>query len=103
MLDNKDQLPELDLLKLQQFLLVSTDWVKICAALQALAWRIQKAKSHSEQMKQITESDFLGCTPASLIKTLDHLLRTASPKVKEHIYTLVNVLAAFKEGRMYLL
>jgi hypothetical protein len=51
----------LDYDKLKDFLVSSSDWLKLCATLQALAWRIQKTKSHLEQMNSIIESDLLGC------------------------------------------
>jgi hypothetical protein len=54
-------------------------------------------------MQAIIGNDLLGCGLGADYKTLDHLLRTASPMVKEHIYALINVLAAFQEGRKYLL
>jgi hypothetical protein len=88
----------------------SNEELKICATLQALRWRLTKAKRKS-LVKQVIHLymnyDLLGCLPVDKSidqghKILDRLL-LSSKRVLEYSMTFINALASECLGRSYLL
>lgn len=92
--------------KLKHFLMTSTEEVQLCATLQALRWRLTKAKRKS-LVKQVIHLymnyDLLGCLPGTGDpRILDRLLM-GSKRVLEYQMTFINALASECLGRSYLL
>ena len=102
----KDLAP-LNFQKIKNFLLTSQEELKLCATLQALRWRLTKAKRKS-LVKQLIHLymhfDLLGCLPngQDQPRVLDRLLKS-SKRVIEYTMTLINALASECLGRTYLL
>ena len=95
--------------------MTSTEELKICATLQALRWRLTKAKRKS-LVKQVIylymQYDLLGCKSSEQTmdqghRILDRLLSTqaynGSNRVLEYTMTFINALASECLGRTYLL
>lgn len=96
--------------KIKHFLMNSTEELKICATLQALRWRLTKAKRKSLVRQVIhlyMHFDLLGCLPQD--KTIDQGHRildrqlVSSKRVLEYTMTFINALASECLGRTYLL
>lgn len=97
-------LAPLDYDRIKKYLLEGKDELKICSTLQALRWRISKARSYSrrtEVLHTYMHYDILGIldSDASL---LIHLLNV-SRKVLAYTVFLINVMAGEPIGRNYLI
>ena len=71
---------------------------RVCATLQALAWRIQQSskievKATIEQT--FVREDLLGCRHETEFKTLDSLMRSEHRVVKSFTFSLLNTLASY--------
>ena len=77
-------------------MLTSSDTAKICATLQALTWRLQKADDIKKTIEEtFTSGDLLGCSEDSEIKLLDYLLRSSVRQIRSFTFSLLNTLATF--------
>ena len=100
---NNPQHPRLEMQAIQQFLVASSDTAKICATLQALTWRLQKAEDIKKTIEEtFTSGDLLGCSEESEIKLLDYLLRSSVRQIRSFTFSLLNTLATFQDGKKYL-
>jgi hypothetical protein len=80
------------------------DSLKVSAILQALNWRLQKAKSAKDEIQvAFVDNDLLGCYDDAKDCLLDHLLRMHDRLIRNYLFGLLNTMASFKNGKKYLL
>jgi hypothetical protein len=98
-------LTELKYDKIKEFLCTAKDELKICAVLQALRWRMTRAR-HGDPRKEVIrgyiENDLLGLMAKGGTKMLAGLIMHPNRKVVEYIVCFLNVLASEATGAAYL-
>jgi len=97
-------LSTLNFIKIKEFLNTVTDEIKICALLQALRWRMTRAKHgepRREVIKSYVENDLLGLNDHENT-LLKKLVLSTSHKIVEYIVCFLNVLASEGSGATYL-
>ncbi len=95
--------PAINYAKLKQFLLTSTDDLKVSAVLQALRWRITRNRKRSARLAIMSEymrEDLLSCNDNGYI--LQRLLEHPNRKVVEYTVSLLDELVAENIGTQYL-
>jgi hypothetical protein len=102
--DDKNYIP-LDFNKIHQLFLSDANPDMLCRVLQALRWRVTKAKGayvRREVLIQFANYDIIGCNPRNTI-LLQRLLVDCTDQVKEYSLRLINAMASDYQGRSYLM
>ncbi len=106
--------PPIDYQRIKQFLLTSTDHLKICALLQALRWRITRNRKRSGRlmvMEEYVREDLLECNGTGYIleRLLEHPEKkyvqfciTTRYRVAEYTISLLDELVGENVGTKYL-
>lgn len=94
---------DIDYKKLKEFLVKTKDELKLCAVLQALAWRITNRGrlERSDTISDYATNDLLSLKDN--VKVLEHLLGHSNKKVAKYALMLLNELVTEEPGVNYLI